>query len=157
MFSDPLQSTLLKHLWRQFQPHVFLDTTLQACHTCIWGVLQFFSADPLKFCQVGRGALLHSYFQVSLEIQDRIHAGPLKDIQRLVPKPLLHCLGCVLRVFVLFEGESLPQSQVLWALEQVFIKDLSVLWFVHLCLDPGSSSSPCRWKTYPLWMTKYPH
>ena len=63
-------------------------------------------------------------------------AGPLKDIQRLVPKPLLHCLDCVLRVVVLLEGEPLPQSEVLSALEQVFIKDLSVLCSVHLSLDP---------------------
>ena len=70
---------------------------------------------------------------------DRVHvqvmAGPLKDIQRLVPKPLLHLLGCVLRVIVLLEGEPLPQSEVLSALEQVFIKDLSVLCYVHLSLD----------------------
>ena len=30
--------------------------------------LPFFSADPLKLCQVWWGASLHSYFQVSLEI-----------------------------------------------------------------------------------------
>ena len=95
----------------------------------------FFSADPLKLCQVGWGALLHRYFQVSTEMFDQVQvralAGPLKDIQRLVPKPLLHCLGCVL-----LEGEHSPQPEVLSALEQVFIKDLSVLFFVHLCLDP---------------------
>jgi hypothetical protein len=55
--------------------------------------LKLFSADPLKLCQVGLGALLHSYFQVPLEMFDRFQvqalAGPLKDIQRLVPKPLL--------------------------------------------------------------------
>ena len=62
---------------------------------------------------------------------------PLKDIQRLVPKPLLHCVGCVLRVVVLLEVEPLPQSEVLSALEQVFIKDLSVLCFIHLSLDPN--------------------
>ena len=44
-------------------------------------------------------------------------AGPLKDIQRLVPKPLLRCLGCVLRVVVLLEGELSPQSEVLITLE----------------------------------------
>ena len=48
----------------------------------------------------------------------------------------LSCLGCVLRVIVLLEGEPSPQSEVLSALEQVFIKDLSVLCFVHLSLDP---------------------
>jgi hypothetical protein len=97
--------------------------TLQACHTCIWEFLPFFSADPLKLCQVGCGALLHSYFQVSLEmldqVQDRALPGPLKDIVRLVQKPLLRCLGCVLRVVVLLEGEPSPESEVLSALEQV--------------------------------------
>ena len=95
---------------------------LQAWHTCI----------HLKFCWFGWGASLHSYFQVSPEMLDRVQvralAGPLKNIQRLVPKPLLHCLGCVLKVVVLLEGELSPQSEVLSALEQVFIKDL--------CLDP---------------------
>ena len=89
------------------------------------------SADPLKLCQVGWGVLLHCYFQVSPEMFDQVQvralAGPLKDIQRLVPKPLLHCLGCVLRVVVLLEGEHSPQSEVLSALEQVFIKDLCTL------------------------------
>ena len=37
-------------------------------------------------------------------------------------KPLLCCLGCVLRVIVLLEGEYSPQSEVLSNLEQVFIK-----------------------------------
>ena len=37
----------------------------------------------------------------------------LKGIQRLVPKPLLRCLGCVLWVVVLLEGAPLPQSEVL--------------------------------------------
>ena len=69
------------------------------------------------------------------QVQFRALAGPLKDIQRLVPKPLLHCLG-VLRVVVLLEGEPSPQSEVLGALEQVFVKDLSVLCSVHLSLDP---------------------
>ena len=61
--------------------------------------------------------LLHSYFQVSPEKLDRVQvralAGPLKNIQRLVPKPLLCCLGCVFRVIFLLEGERWPQSEVL--------------------------------------------
>ena len=55
-------------------------------------------------------------------VQVRALAGPLKAIQRLVLKPLLCCLDCVLRVIVLLEGEPLPQSEILSALEQVFIK-----------------------------------
>ena len=35
-------------------------------------------------------------------------AGPVKDIQRLVMKPLLGWLDCVLRVVVLLEGELWP-------------------------------------------------
>ena len=74
---------------------------------------------------------LLSYFQVSPEMFDQVYvwtlAGPLKDIQRLVQEPLLRCLGCVLRGVVLLEGDPSPQSEVLSALEQVFIKDLSVL------------------------------
>ncbi|XP_070972480.1 calmin-like isoform X2 [Oncorhynchus clarkii lewisi] len=66
----------------------------------------------------------------------RALAWPLKDIERLFPKPLLHCLGCVLRVIVLLEGEPSPQSEVLRALQQVFIKDLSVLCSVNFSLDP---------------------
>ena len=63
-------------------------------------------------------------------------AVPFKDIQRLVLKSLLLCLGCVLRVCVLLEGKPSPQLEVLSALEQVFIKDLAVLCSVHFCLDP---------------------
>ena len=54
-------------------------------------------------------------------VQIRALAGPLKDIQKLVPKPHLHCIGCVLRNVVLLEGEPSPQSEVLSAQEQVFI------------------------------------
>ena len=85
--------------------------------------LPFFSADPLKLCQVGWEVMLHSYFQVSPEMFDGVQvqalARPLKDIQRLVPKPLLCCLECVLMVIVLLEGEPSPQAEVQSALEQV--------------------------------------
>ena len=37
-----------------------------------------------------------------------------------------------------------PQSEVLSALQQVFIKELSVLCSVHLPLDPDETPSPCR-------------
>ena len=59
-----------------------------------------------------------------------------QGLQRLVQKPFLRCLGCVLRVVVLLEGEPSPESEVLSALEQVFIKDLPVLSSIHLCLEP---------------------
>jgi hypothetical protein len=69
-------------------------------------------------------------------VQVRALAWPLEEIHRLVPKPLLHCLGCVLRVTVLLEGEPSPQSKVLSALEEVSIKDVSVLYSNYLSFDP---------------------
>ena len=77
-------------------------------------------------------------------VQVQALAGPLKDIQRSVLKPFHGCLGCVLRVVVLLEGEPSPQSEVLSTLEQVFIKELSLLCSVHLSLDPDESPSPGR-------------
>ena len=95
--------------------------------------LPFLTADPLQLCQVGWEASLHSYFQVSPEMFDPVQApalaGTLKDIQRLVPKPLLRCPGCVLRVVVLLESEPSPQTEVLspnlWIsrLEILMVKD----------------------------------
>ena len=114
--------------------------TLQDVTPVFGEFLPFFFPDPIKLCQVGWGVSLKSYFQVSPEMFDwvpvRALAGQLKDIQRLVPKVLLRCLGCVLRVLVLLEGEPSAQSEVLSSLEQGFLKDLSVLFSVHLSLDP---------------------
>uniref|UniRef100_A0A8C8FAD6 ADP-ribosylation factor-like protein 3 n=1 Tax=Oncorhynchus tshawytscha TaxID=74940 RepID=A0A8C8FAD6_ONCTS len=83
-YSDPLLSTLL-HLWQRLQPRVFLGMMLQAWHTCICRSSQALLGWV--------GTSLHSYFQVSPEMFDWIQvwalAGPLKDIQRLIPKPFL--------------------------------------------------------------------
>ena len=70
-------------------------------------------------------------------------AWPLKDIQRLVPKLLLRFLGGVLRMVGMLVDEPLLMSEVLSALEQDFIKDLSVLCSVHLSLDSDYTPSPC--------------
>ena len=109
-----LYSTLLKHLWQWLQPRVFLGMRLQAWHICI------FRVSPILLCRSSQalsgwmGSVAAQLFSgLSRDVQVRALAGPLKDIQRLVPKPLLGCLGCVLRVVVLMEGEPLPQSEVL--------------------------------------------
>ena len=82
--------------------------------------------------------MLHSYFQVSSQLFAQVqvqalagHSRTFRDLSRS-----LCCLGSVLRVVVLLEGEPSSQSEVLSTLEQVFIKDLSVLCSVHLALDP---------------------
>lgn len=44
-------------------------------------------------------------------------AGPLENIHRAAPKPLLCCFGCVLQVIVLLEDEPLAQFEVLSPLD----------------------------------------
>ncbi len=50
----------------------------------------------------------------------------------------------------MFEGELSAQSGVLRALNQVFIKDISVFSCIQLSVFSDHFSSPCRWKTPPL-------
>ena len=71
-----------------------------------------------------------SIFKVSPEISDwvevRALARPLNDIHKGVPNaPSWLCVK--VRVIVLLDGESSTQSEVLSTLDQVFIKDISVL------------------------------
>jgi len=67
------------------------------------------------------GLSVDSHFQVSPVMFDWVQAqtlaGPFEDIQRVVHKPLLYCLSCVLRVIVLLEGEPSAQSEVLNSLD----------------------------------------
>ena len=85
--------------------------------------------------------------------------GPLNSIHRLVPMPLLRCLGNVLMVVILLEGKPSPQSDVLWFLEQAFIKDLSVLYSIHLSsihtniLVPAIEKHPCSMMLPPPCVT----
>ncbi len=85
-------------------------------------------------------------------------SGPLEDVHRVVPKTLLHCLGCVRRVIVMLEGELSAQSEVLSALNQVFMKDISVfssfrlLWSLpqSLLLKNTPTAWCCEHKASPL-------
>ena len=76
-------------------------------------------------------------------------SGLWLDIHRGVPKPLLHCLGCVLMVTVLLEGELSAESEVQSTPDQVFIEDISVICSVQLSLNPNQLPSPCHWKEHP--------
>ena len=92
--------------------------------------LPIFSADPLKHCQVEWGESIHSYFQplqrCSIGFKSELwlcHSRTFRDLSRSHSCVVLSvCLG--------------SSSEVLGALEKVFIKDLSVLCSVHLSLDP---------------------
>lgn len=77
-------------------------------------------ADPPKLDQMGWGASVNSYLQVSPEISYGIHcwaiAGPLKVIQILIPKPLKCYLCCMLCVRVMLSIEPSPESEAPWSM-----------------------------------------
>ena len=140
-YSQPLLNTLLKHLWQQLMPQVFLNMMPQAWHTDLWAVL------PIPLCSTS---------QAPSGWMGSVGAQPFSDLcryvqsdsslgsgwgsgwatHRVVLKPLLWKLGCVLRVVVLLKDELSPQSEVKSALEQVFIQDVSVHCCIHLSLYP---------------------
>ena len=127
------------HLWQRLQLQGILGKKRYELGTLVSGhFCPFLLAYPCKLRQVGWGASVHSHFQLFPQMFNWIQvwalAGPLKDIHRLSPKPLLCSLGCVLRVIVMLEGKPLPQSEVQSALKQVFFKDLGVLSCIHLSL-----------------------
>lgn len=88
---------------------------------------------------------MHSYFQISPKtfggVQVWALAELLKDIHRVVQKPLLSCLGFLLKFFGLLEDEPLLQSKDHRALEQVNINDDFVHCCIYLSLDLDKSPS----------------
>ncbi len=50
---------------------------------------------------------------------------------------------CVLRVIVLLEGEPYVQSEVLNALDSVFIKAISIFWCIEPFFYSDESLGPC--------------
>jgi hypothetical protein len=156
-FSDPLLSILLKHLWQCLQPWVFLSMTLPAWHTCIWGVSH---SLLYRFSQVLSGWMRSVAAQLfsgpSIDVRSGSSLGCCWGTQRnsetCPPKPLLHCLGCVLKAVVQLEGEpsplhidflrsSLPRS---WRVSQSLpLKNFSTAW---CCLHCASHLSHFTFK-----------
>jgi hypothetical protein len=91
LFYISIQTLHSVHSWSTFGSDYSLESSwvwLYKIGTPVFGeFLPFFSADPLKVCQVGCGPSLPGYFQVFPEMLDRVQvwalAGPFKDIQRL--------------------------------------------------------------------------
>jgi hypothetical protein len=86
-YSDPFLSTLLKHLWQRLQPRVFLGLTLQAWHTCIWGVSpillckSFHAQDGERCCTV----IFRSLQTCSIGFKSRLwlgHSRTFRDFSR---------------------------------------------------------------------------
>ena len=92
-YYDPLLSTLLKHLWHRVQPRVFMGMTLQAWHTCIWGVSPIFLCSTSQDLSSWMGSVAAQLFSgLSRDVQSvqvQALAGQFKDIQRHVLKPFL--------------------------------------------------------------------
>ena len=84
---SPLLNTLLMHLWQQLQPQVFLNMMPQAWHTYLWAVL------PIPLCSTSQAPSSWMGSVGAQPFSDRIQvwplAGSLKDIHRVVLKPLL--------------------------------------------------------------------
>ena len=98
---------------------------------------QLFSADLLKLPSSDWMGTVSE--QVSPEMFDwfqvRALAGPLEDIHRVVPKSLLHCLGCVSCWKV-----NLRPSPRSWALWTRF--SLRISLYIALFSFPSTLTSP---------------
>ena len=89
--------------------------TLQAWHTCIWGISRIPLCRSFQALSGWMGSITAQLIS-GLSRDVRLGSSPglrLGHSRKLVSKPLLRCLGCVLRVIVVMEGEPSPQSEVL--------------------------------------------
>ena len=97
-YSDPLLSTLLKHLWQRLQPWVFLGMRLQAWHICVWGV------SPILLCRSsqadGEGhctTIIRSLQRYSIGFNSGLWLGHSRTFRDLSPNyscvVLAVCLG----------------------------------------------------------------
>ena len=106
-------------------------------HQTFLDFLPFFFVDPRKLRQDGDRrwtAIFRSLQRFLILFKSELWLGHSRTFTELSQsKP---CLGCVLRVIALLEGEHLAESEVLSTLDQVFIKDNSVLYFVQLNNPP---------------------
>ena len=98
-YSDPLVSTLLKHIWQRLQSQVFLGMTIQAWHTCIWRlspILLCWSSQALSGWMGSIAAQLFS----DLSRNDRSGSSPGSD--RATQGHSETCHSCV--VLAVFSG-----------------------------------------------------
>ncbi len=114
---------------------------------CQLSAILLLISSRLKLCQVGWGQthifrFLQKYF---IGFKPRLWLGHSRTFTEL---SISHSCG-VLRVIVLLEGEPSAQSEVLNALDWVFIKDISIFWCTEHFFYSDESLSPCRWKTAP--------
>ena len=119
-FSDPVLSTLLKHLSQRLQPWFFLGVALQAWHTCIWGsALEILSSSV-------RLLIFHHNFQInSIKIIQCYFLYSFFFVSMMKITGLSH----------LFKWENLYN----WWLTKYFFAPLYIL-----CSIPSTASCLCR-------------
>ena len=135
-------SVLSKSTFGSNNSRVFLGMTPLAWHACIWRVFPIILCRSSQALSVSMGSVTAQLFsRLSRDVWLGSCPGSgwaTQGHSKTCPEVTL---GCVLRVVFLLEGEQSPQSEVLSALEQVFIKDLCVLCSVQLSLNPDWSPS----------------
>ncbi len=97
-------------------------------------------------CQVGGGQMhIFRFLQKYLTgFNPRLWLGHSRTFTEL----LLSHSCCVFRFIVMLEGEPSAQSEVLNALNWVFIKaQYSIFWYIEIFFYSDESVSICRWKT----------
>lgn len=122
------------------------ELVLQAGHTRIW-------RSPISLCrtsqaQAGWRTSQYHYFRSLQRCSIGLCLDCSKTFTDLSWSHSLFCLGCAFQVIVMSETEPSLHYEVLSALEQVFLKDVSVLWSVLIFShDLDESLGPCCWKT----------
>ena len=138
----------MKHLWQRLQHWVFWGMTWQALHIRIWGfsaVLQIFSSSVKLDRDLGLTDIFMSIQRCSIGFKSGLWLDTQGHSQSC---PRTHsCIVLAVCIGSLFFWEmNLPE--ILSALDQVFIKNISVL----LCSafpQPWPAHRPCHWKTPP--------
>lgn len=95
-------------IWNWISIHTPVDVPLAVKQPHVLGGMMVISIIP------------HGHFQVSSEMFNWVQtqAGSLKDIHRVVLKPLIIVIGYMFRAIVLLEGKPSAQSEVLSSLNQ---------------------------------------
>ncbi len=123
------------------QPQVYLGMTRQALHIIIWqlSTILLLTSSPLKLFRAGWGQThIFRFLQKYLTVfKLKLWLGFSKTFTEL-------CIShscCVLWVTVMFEGEPSAQSEVLNALDWVFII-ISIFWCIEFFFYSDESLSP---------------
>ncbi len=96
----------------------------------LWYVVPLFQAVGLQLIQVLGLSSTDPSFELSPQILDGVEiwglAGPLQQVNVVVPKPCLDDFGCVFGVIVLLEDKAPAQMELPRWLEEVLLKNLLI-------------------------------